>query len=156
MSGLEDETSDETAWAVRRFIYAVLVDRGTPPSVAETAQGLGLAADAARAAFLRLHELHAVFLEPDADRIAVRMAHPFSAAPTSFRVRAGGVEYWANCAWDALGIPAALKMDAAIEAVYADDDGPAAIAITDGQVVGSGVVHFLVPFRRLYDDLIFT
>ena len=30
----------------------------------------------------------------------------FSAVPTAFRVRTSGGEWWAPCAWDALGISA--------------------------------------------------
>ena len=156
MSGLEGDPGETTVWPVRRFIYAVIVERGTPPSVEETAQALGLTVEDARKAFRQLHERHAIFLEPVPDPVAVRMAHPFSGAPTPFRVQAGGVGYWANCAWDALGIPAALGKNATIEAAYADDGQPAAIAVNDGRLAGDGVVHFLVPFRRLYDDLVFT
>ena len=148
------EMDDDLAWDVRRFVYAVIVARGTPPGVEETAAALGLATEAARAAFLRLHELHALFV--DRDRVAVRMAHPFSGVLTAFPVRSAGVSYWANCAWDALGIPAALGGDAVIAATYADDGQPAAIEIAGGRLRGSGVVHFPLPFRRWYDDLVFT
>lgn len=148
------DVDDELAWEVRRFVYDAVVARGAPPSTAETATGLGLAPEAARAALLRLHELHALFVDRDGGR--VRMAHPFSGVPTAFRVQSGGVAYWANCAWDALGIPAALGTDAAIAATYAEDRQPAPIEIAGGRVRGSGVVHFLLPFRRWYDDLVFT
>ena len=148
------EVDDDLAWEVRRFVDAVIVARGTPPGVEETAGALGLAAEAARAAFLRLHELHARFIDRDGGR--VRMAHPFSGVPTAFPVQSAGVSYWANCAWDALGIPAALGADALAAATYAEDGQPAAIEVAGGQARGSGVVHFLLPFRRWYDDLVFT
>jgi hypothetical protein len=84
------------------------------------------------------------------------MANPFSAVPTAFRVQANGRAYWANCAWDALGIPAALDADARIEARCPAGE-PIGIAVTDGQVRGEGAVaHFAVPFRQWYDDLIAT
>ena len=35
---------------------------------------------------------------------------------TDYRVSSGGRTWWANCAWDALAIPAALTVDARIEA----------------------------------------
>ena len=37
------------------------------------------------------------------------MAMPFSALPTAFRVVVGERSVWANCAWDAFGIAAALE-----------------------------------------------
>jgi hypothetical protein len=36
-----------------------------------------------------------------------------------WEVRSRGHSYWANCAWDMLGIPAALHSDADVEAEYA-------------------------------------
>src|SRR5581483_4233721 len=102
---------------------------------------------AIQAALERLHDRHALFLDPD-DR-SIRMANPFSNVPTSFRVRATGRDYWANCAWDALGIPAALHADAAIEANYADSGEAAALSIEQGALRGpSAVVHFPLPASR--------
>jgi hypothetical protein len=84
------------------------------------------------------------------------MAHPFSGVPTAFRVEAGDRIYWANCSWDALGIPAALHADARIEAPIGDSESMR-FAIEAGQVKGwHGVVHFPLPFRHWYDDLIET
>ena len=57
-----------------------------------------------------LAEAHTIVLEPVTKpgmRI-IRMAHPFSGVPTAYRVRSGGISYWANCAWDCLGIAALL------------------------------------------------
>lgn len=63
---------------------------------------------------------------------------------------------WANCAWDALGIPAALHCDAAIIIEDPLGGAPLELSVVDGQVVGEGLVHFLLPFRRWYDDLVET
>ena len=45
------------------------------------------------------------------------MANPFSAVPTPYRVQADGRSWFANCAWDAFGICAALHVDGRIETV---------------------------------------
>ena len=108
----------------------------------------------ARAAYERLHERHALFLDPQTRE--VRMAFPFSAVPTRFLVRANGRSYLANCAWDMLGVPAALHSDAEIEAHYTEDGSPARLSVEGGQLRGDGVVHFPLPLRRWYDDLVFT
>ena len=113
------------------------------------------AAERVRAAYERLNERHALFLTPGSHQ--VRMAHPFSGVPTPFRVHAGERSYWANCAWDALGIPAALHADAQIEAETGDDGQPVRITVRAGSVQGwDGIVHFAVPFSRWYDDLVAT
>jgi hypothetical protein len=145
---------DDLAWRVRRHVYAAIVTRGAPPAAGEVATALDLPLAATRAALLRLHELHAIFLEPDGE--SVRMAHPFSAIATGFRVRSRGVGYWANCAWDALGIPAALGQEAEIDATYTEDGQPARLDVVDDTVHGDGFVHFLLPLRLWYNDLIFT
>jgi len=50
-----------------------------------------------------------------------------------------------------------LYTDATIDAVYAGINEPARYAIVRGELEGdSGVVHFPLPFRQWYDDLIHT
>jgi hypothetical protein len=145
---------DERDWSVRLFVYHFLVENERPPTVDETALALGVSVEQAREAYESLHRRHALFLEPGT--LDVRMAHPFSARPTPFRVHVGERANYANCAWDMLGIPAALHADARIEAVYTDTGEAAQISVTDGHVHGSGAVYFALPFRHWYDDLIYT
>jgi hypothetical protein len=72
-------------------------------------------------------------------------------------VHANHKTYFANCAWDSLGIPAALHADAQIEAACAQTGEPIRLNIKDGEVSTSkALVHFLVPFRDWYNDLAFT
>jgi hypothetical protein len=153
VSDQQDER-DELDWSVRLFVYRFLVEHERPPMIDETVTALGITVEQAREVYESLHRRHALFLEPGS--LDVRMAHPFSARQTTFRVHAGGHAYYANCAWDMLGIPAALHADARIETVYADTGEPARFSVVDGRVYGSGVVSFALSFRQWYDDLIFT
>ncbi|MCL4298768.1 MAG: alkylmercury lyase family protein [Anaerolineae bacterium] len=83
--------------------------------------------------------------------------HPFSAIPTPFRVHAQEKAYWANSAWDSLGIPAALHSQARIETRCAESGQPVSLEVRQDRVVDRGdLIHFLVPFRHWYDDLVFT
>ena len=142
-------------WTVRNAVYAAILERSVPPSVDETAVALHVSADDVRAAYERLNDRHALFLTPGSHDL--RMAHPFSGVPTAFRVESGDRSYWANCAWDALGIPAALHADARIEAPIGNDSESIRFAIEAGRVKDwDGVVHFPLPFGRWYDDLIAT
>ncbi len=96
-----------------------------------------------------------LFLEPNGDEI--RMANPFSAIPTGFRVRSGQKEWWANCAWDSVGIAAALGIDVQITASYPDVQQSVELQVEDGIIDGKGhQVYFPLPCRQWYDDLIFT
>ncbi len=147
--------TDSLDQKVRRYVYDHFVERERPPTVAETAAHLNMALDEAKAAYKRLDQNHAFFLEPGS--YEVRMANPLSAIPTQFRVHAKGRSWWANCAWDTLGTAAMLHSDAEVVSVYADSRQPLAFAVEDGHVPGRvGVVHFAVPFSRWYDDLILT
>ena len=149
-----DTDSGLFVWTVRNAVYAAILERTVPPTAAETATTLGLNPEDVRSAYERLNSRHAIFLTPGSHD--VRMAHPFSGVPTAFRVEVDDRTYWANCAWDTLGIPAALHADARIEAPIGDGESMR-FAIEAGQVKGwQGVVHFPLPFRRWYDDLIET
>src|SRR5690242_20264830 len=92
------DQNDERDWSVRLFVYQFLVENERPPKPDETATALGITIEQAREAYASLHRRHALFLEPGT--LDVRMAHPFSARPTPFRVHVGTHAYYANCAWD--------------------------------------------------------
>ena len=147
---------DRLDWEARTFVYEYLLVHGLPPASERAATALGVGPEEARAAYERLDERHALFLDPETRE--VRMVFPFSGVRTPFRVRARGRSYWANCAWDMLGVPAVLHEDAEIEAEYAEDGSPARLSVEDGRLCGEadGVVHFPLPLRRWYDDLVFT
>ena len=139
---------------MRNAVYATILDRAVPPTADEIAATLGVCSDDVRSAYERLNRRHALFLTPGSHD--VRMAHPFSGVPTAFRAEVGDHTYWANCGWDVLGIPAALHADAQIEAPIGDGKS-IRFAIEAGRLKDwDGVVHFPLPFRRWYDDLIET
>jgi hypothetical protein len=149
-------TSDGPAlWRMRYLIYQGFARTGAPPSIDDLAAALDLAPEAALATLREPGRGPAVTLTDDGR--GVLMANPFSAVPTPFRVNAGGVDAWANCAWDMLGIPAALGTDATIHATDARDGSPAELRVEAGRLTGDhGIVHFLKPFRTWYDDIVDT
>jgi hypothetical protein len=85
------------------------------------------------------------------------MALPFAAEPTDFRVTTARGAWWANCAWDALAIAAAIHQDAHIAPTSSDNGAPVALDIRDGQLDhADGFVHFRVPARHWWDDIVLT
>jgi hypothetical protein len=139
----------------RYQVYRFFAEHGRAPAYLEIAALLGAEPEAARLAFHKLHARHMLYLEPGTDDI--RIANPFSAAPTRFRVTAGGRAWWANCAWDMLGVAAALNLDVDIAAQYPDEPGVIPLRVQGGAVDGGGrLVYFPLPFRQWYDDLVFT
>src|ERR687885_532245 len=94
---------------LRNATYAAFVDLGRAPTAAEVAAGRGATREDVVAGWRELHDAHALVLNPATDEL--RMANPFSAVPTAYRVHACGRWWYANCAWDAFGICAALHAD---------------------------------------------
>ncbi|HEX9839566.1 MAG TPA: organomercurial lyase [Anaerolineales bacterium] len=158
-------------WQIRAFVYNHFADTIRPPSVEEAAQHLNIEIELAGTLYKELHNRHALFLEPET--LNIRMANPFSGIPTDFKVHADGKSYYANCAWDMLGIPVALALrnDAVIEAICTESDDRVQLAVRDGQIQAQAAVpggdiksiltsdlkiHFPLPFARWYDDLLFT
>ena len=107
------------------------------------------------AAWRRLHDAHALVLETATHEL--RMANPFSAVPTAYRVRAAGRWWFANCAWDAFGICAALHTDGRIETTCPDCGEPIAVDVRDGRSGDESLLfHCLVPARDWWADIVFT
>ena len=152
----ENKRMDENKlWDIRAFVYQHFAETTRPPLVAETAPHFGLTHAEADSAYQELHHRHTLFLKPGTHEIL--MANPFSGIETPFKVHANGKTYFANCAWDTLGIPAALQVDAEIEAACAQSGESIQINVTDQQTRDSdALVHFLIPFREWYQDLVST
>lgn len=142
---------------IRSHLYSSFVADGRARTPGEAADDLGLDAGEVEDAYRRLHDAHALVLEPGST--AIRMLNPFSAVETPHRVEAGGRSWFANCAWDALGIPGALHAaDATIESECPDCRETLELELRDGELVRGGdlLVHFVVPARRWWDDIGFT
>lgn len=147
---------DDLIWKVRLFVYEWFVETTRAPSVDDIAERFAITPQAAGQALSSLHDRHALFLEPGA--AVIRFANPFSGIPTPFTVKVGGKSYWANCAWDCFGVAAALQAsEAAITSICARSGVALHLGVTRGRPSSDGeIVHFLVPFREWYDDLIHT
>jgi len=141
---------------VRRAIYAAIVGSGRAPTPADLAASFGTAtdADAIADAYRALAEAHVIVLRPGTVEIA--WAPPFSAVSTPFRATAGARSWHAPCAWDAFGIPAALKQDAAVDARCAWSGERIVCGVQHGAAYGEGVIHLLVPAAHFWDDIGYT
>ena len=140
---------DERDLDLRNRTYAFYVEHGRAPRPGE----LGPEEDV-RADWVRLHDAHALVLDRDGRRI--RMLNPFSLVPTQHRVHARGRWWYANCAWDAFGILAALHEDGRIESSCPDCAEPIGIDVVDERPQQEAAVHFVVPARHWWDDIGFT
>ena len=131
--------------ALRNEIYGRFVELGRAPTRAEIGDDVALR---------RLHEEHALVLGGDGE---IRMANPFSAVPTPYRVQACDRWWYANCAWDAFGIPAALHVDGHVSSTCPDCGDAIELDVGADRALPPGLVfHVAVPAARWWDDIVFT
>jgi hypothetical protein len=136
-------------------IYEHFAATGTGPSVDDIAASVGAAVPQVREIFRRLRAQRVLVLEADGE--SIRMAPPFSGIPTQHRVSAGGVTYHANCAWDALGIPAALHREATVHSRCEQSLEPLELAVSErGPDASDWLFHSVVPAAQWWDDIVFT
>jgi alkylmercury lyase-like protein len=141
--------------ALRNLTYGLFVERGRAPTVEEVADAAGSRTADVAAGWRRLHDQHALVL--DLHTTELRMANPFSAGPTSFRVFERNRWWYANCAWDAFGILAALRVDGRIETSCPDCGDSIAVDVQDEWPSDQSLVfHCLVPAAKWWDDIVFT
>jgi hypothetical protein len=144
------------ATSVKLKIYEMVARTGRMPASIDIALLIGSSIADVEQAFQRLYEKRLLVLEPGT-LSRIRMAPPFSGIETQHRVEIEDRLYFANCAWDAFGIAAALKQDADIESTCADCDEPLTFHIrAEKPLPGEGVVHFAVPAAQWWRDIIYT
>ena len=141
---------------VRIAVLERTIASGQVPTAGEIAAELEMPVAMVQEAYARLGESH-VFVGEPGDPSRLRMANPFSAVPTAFKVTARGGLYYGNCVWDALGIVALLGGEGVVETSCPDCSEPLQLSVSDGKLLESeGVVHFGVPARHWWDDIVFT
>jgi hypothetical protein len=131
---------DEADIFLRNRIYGEFVETGRAP-------------EADPEALRRLHDAHALVLETG----RIRMLNPFSLVPTPHRVRARGRWWYGNCAWDSLGVIAALGDEGRYETSCPDCAEPIALEVRGSELRDNGAVfHLAVPAAQWWDDIVFT
>ena len=143
-----------TEQRVRYAIYQHTAATGQVPTFQDLAATCGLDVPDVAAACRALAEAHVVILGRGGTDLWA--APPFSAVPTAFRVHAKSRAYYAPCAWDAFGIPAALKADASIAARCPVSGEELTVGVADDVTYGNGIIHLEVPARHFWDDIVYT
>lgn len=147
-------TNDDFDRAVRVRVYEFTMEHGAPPSIAEVAAAMNCDRADVVASFHRLADAHVLVLQRDTGEIL--MAPPFSAVPTPFLVETPRYATYGNCIWDALGIAAILRSDARIVSSCGDCGTAAEIVVDGDDVRGEGLIHFSIPARDWWNDIVFT
>lgn len=141
-----------TDLAVRRTILGTFASGGVPTRLS-VSQALAVDYAEVVASYRRLADGHVIVPDPDSGE--VWMAMPFSALPTEFRVVVGERSVWANCAWDAFGVAAALDADVSFVTRCPQSNAPVRAGVRHGVAYADAgaVAHIPVPAGRWWDDI---
>jgi hypothetical protein len=139
---------------VKLAVYRYFAETGLSPSCDQIAERVGSPAGDVVQAYQRLRALRVLVLQDDG--MSIRMAPPFSGVATQHVVEAGGRSYFANCAWDALGIPAALRQPATVYSRCEQSMEPLRLEVGLEGPSADWVVHCIVPAAHWWDDIVFT
>ena len=140
---------------VKLAIYHHFAATGSRPSADQVAEQVDAAPHDVLETFRRLRAQRVLVLEGDG--ASIRMAPPFSGVPTQHVVTSEGLSYFANCAWDALGIPAALRKPALVQSRCEQSREPFWLRVTSaGPESSDWLFHCAVPAAHWWDDIVFT
>jgi hypothetical protein len=145
----------DDALALRSAIYQHIVEHTTPPTVDEMAAALRRSSADISGGYRRLAARRMIVLADDHE--SIRMALPFSGVETQHRVRVGARTYFANCAWDAFGIPAALRAEAEVFSRCEQTHESLRLDVTGAGVEDSPwVFQAAVPAAHWWRDIVYT
>ena len=121
-----------------------VAEQGFAPSNEVLQRQLGWSAGVLEASLTRLAEIRGVILKPNS--LDVWAIHPFTLMPTPTWVTSQTGAWWANCAWCALGIGAALRQDIRVLSRLGAEHEPVEFQVKEGRPTNDRlVIHF--PFR---------
>jgi hypothetical protein len=140
---------------LRAAVYRHFADKAQAPTIEDMCHVMRTAPGEVRDAYQRLYAKRMLVPMPDGE--SIRMAPPFSGIPTQHVVRANGKEYFANCAWDSFGIPAALHADGDVRSRCEHTHESLRVPIgTGGPPPSSWVFHVAVPAAHWWRDIVYT
>jgi len=140
---------------VKLSVYRHFAETGQRPSPESVASRVDSHVEAVVDAYSRLRSKRVLVLE--ADGSFIRMAPPFSGVPTQHVVIVDGKQYFANCAWDALAIPAALHRSGTLYSRCEQSGEPLRLTVSlEGPEASTWLFHCLVPATKWWDDIVFT
>ena len=142
---------------VKMAVYRHFAKTGQRPRPEDVAARVGGGADVKSVieAYQRLRAQRLLVLEDDGE--SIRMASPFSGVPTQHVAEVDGIRYFANCAWDALGVIAALQKSGIVHSRCEQSGEPYHLKVgLEGPESSDWLFHCLVPAAKWWDDIVFT
>jgi Alkylmercury lyase len=145
---------------VRLEVYRQFIESGSCPAKSAIAQSLNRSLQDVIDALVELAKAHMLVLQPETGEVL--MANPLSAVPTPFLVvteQSRGPRHWyGNCIWDALGVISMLQADGTVVTSCGCCGEKMTVTVTSKKAAPQpdGIVHFALPARRWWDDIVFN
>lgn len=143
---------------LRKYVFDSFVESARAPLVEQIMQRFQLSREVVVERLQDLQASHHILLLPGTYRIL--MANPFSNIPSPFRVSTGSMQYYANCAWDAVAFHVMLDRDVRISSFCHHCGTPIEFSLSRrklGSNEGKDVIVFLgTPVSKWYDNLVVT
>jgi hypothetical protein len=143
---------------LRKFVFDRFLATARAPLVEEIMQEFQMVRDDVVRRLEELQAAHHILLLPGTGRIL--MANPFSNLPTPFRVSSSSLQYFANCAWDAVAMHLVLDRAVRVSSFCHHCGAPIEFGLSDGVRAnreGADIVVFLgTPVSRWYENLVIT
>ena len=140
---------------LRAAVYRHFADNAEAPSLAAMCRVMRVPPGEIKSGYQRLYAKRMLVPMPDGE--SIRMAPPFSGIETQHVVRAKGREYFANCAWDSFGIPAALHEQAEDLSRCEQTREPLHLQLTaTGPPPSACLFHVAVPAAHWWRDIVHT
>lgn len=147
-----DDTFD---LALRTAVYRHFAATGGSPTLEAMRHAVGGTSEQVSDGYRRLYAKR--MLVPAGDLQSIRMAPPFSGVPTQHRATVNGTEYYANCAWDAFGVVAALGGTGGVLSRCEQTLDPLVLRLTpEGPPASAWRFHCVVPAAKWWNDIVFT
>ena len=145
--------SADSPEALHHLIIRHVIETGHAPSLQRLAELSGFTEARAISVLNKLQSIHGVILVPNSSHIW--SIHPFALNPTSFWVASAEAArgWWANCAWCALGIGAAIRQDVAITTSDGGEGDPLEFFVAAGRASRADLLmNFPYPPERWWDN----
>lgn len=139
---------------LHHYLIRHIVDHGFAPDHEKIARNFEVDPTQVINALLALEEIHGVVLHPNEPKVWV--IHPFSLAPTNFFLQSTHQKWWSNCAWCSLGAAALIGEDLTIRTTIGAENESLEIAVKNGAISDDLVVHFPIPMKNAWDNVIYT
>ena len=117
---------------LHHLIITQIIETGRAPTISEMATILETTPKLIKISLQNLQSYHGVVLHPHNDEIWI--CHPFSLAPTIFRISNKSGSWYGTCAWCSLGAAGLLGGDIDIATILADTGKPVIIRIRNNEL----------------------